>query len=120
MDDKNAENSGNNSGRFQAGNEYRFQPGQSGNPGGRPKKTLLSDVHDEMLEEKLTDPEFRRQFKEAQWQKLLAKGVVSAMTLDQVWERTEGKVAQPVRISGDLTVSLADEMRKARERAEQE
>ncbi len=30
--------------RFQKGNRYGFQPGQSGNPGGRPKRDLASEV----------------------------------------------------------------------------
>lgn len=95
-----------------------FMPGQSGNPGGRPKRPWLTEVVEEMLEEKLSDPEQRERWKNAQWEKMLKHGVVGAMFMDTAWERTEGKVAQPVRVSGELTVSLADEIRKARHRAE--
>jgi len=92
-------------------------PGQSGNPGGVPKNKWLSDVTEEMLEEKLKDPTFRQQYKESLWQKLLAKGVVSAMTLDKVWERTEGKVTQPVDLNGNLNVTTVSErLRRAKER----
>ena len=97
-----------------------FMPGQSGNPAGRPKKSHLTEVAEEMLEEKLGDEGFRKQFKEAMWRDLLSGKVMGAMTRDTLWERTEGKVAQPVRVSGELSISLADEVRKARERAEDE
>jgi hypothetical protein len=93
-----------------------FMPGQSGNPGGVPKKKWLSDVTEEMLEEKLKDPAFREQYKDSLWKKLLAHGVVSAMTLDKIWERTEGKVTQTVDVNGSLNITISERMRKAKER----
>jgi len=92
-----------------------FMPGQSGNPGGVLKNKWLTDVTEEMLKEKLQDPEFRALYKEQLWKKLLSQGVVSAMTLDKVWERTEGKVTQPVDVNGNLNVSLSEIIQKARE-----
>jgi len=56
-----------------------FMPGQSGNPSGRPKKKHLTEAFEEMLEEKLQDPDNRRIFKEAMWLKTIGKGVVSVM-----------------------------------------
>jgi hypothetical protein len=93
-----------------------FMPGQSGNPGGVPKNKWLSDVTEEMLEEKLKDPKFREQYKDSLWKKLLAQGVVSAMTLDKIWERTEGKVTQTVDVNGTLNITISERMRKAKER----
>ena len=97
-------------------NSGRFKPGHSGNPGGRPKKTMLTDAFEEMLDLKLSDPIQRQRFIEAHWEKLLSKTVVSSMTLEKILDRTEGKVSQPVQVSGDLKVSLAEELQKADER----
>jgi hypothetical protein len=83
---------------------------------GIPKNKWLSDVTEEMLEEKLKDPKFREQYKDSLWKKLLAQGVVSAMTLDKIWERTEGKVTQTVDVNGTLNISISERMRKAKER----
>jgi hypothetical protein len=94
--------------------EYGWKPGQSGNPGGRPKKKWLTEVVEELLEEKLQNEEFRVAYKEAMWQRLMSQRVVGAMTLDKVWERTEGKVTQPVEMTVNL--SLAERLEKARQR----
>lgn len=94
-----------------------FMPGQSGNPAGRPKKTLLTEVCEEMLAEKLEDPKMRKQLKDALWAKLLSGRVVGSMTLDTLWDRTEGKVAQPLKVDGEVKISLADAIKEARERA---
>jgi hypothetical protein len=93
---------------------YMFKPGQSGNPSGRPKKKWLTEVVEELLEEKLQNEEFRAAYKEAMWQRLMSQRVVGAMTLDKVWERTEGKVTQPVEMN--INLSLAERMEKARKR----
>lgn len=90
-----------------------FMPGQSGNPGGR-KKTLLSDMTAELLEEIASDPEKREAFKQSIANKLLAKGVVSAMTLDKLWERHEGKVVQPVQVDGELNLTLSERFQHAK------
>ena len=95
-----------------------FMPGKSGNPSGRPKKNRITEAFEEMLEEKMADPDARQAFKEAHWKKLLSNTVVSSMTLEKILDRTEGKVSQPVAISGELSVSLSEEIRKARQRAE--
>lgn len=61
--------------RFEAGNPYRFQPGQSGNPNGRPKG--LSRIAREMLEEiPPEDPERRTRIRllyEAMWSEAMPR-----------------------------------------------
>ncbi len=81
-----------------------WRPGQSGNPSGRPKKKWLSEVVEEVLEERLSDPAFRAAFKDMVWTKLLSNGVAGAMTLDRIWERTEGKVVQPVDVGVQMSI----------------
>jgi len=102
----------------QVGAATRIKPGEVRNPRGiNGKRPWLTEATEEMLEEKMSDPVERKRWKDAQWDKMLKSGVVGAMFTDTAWERTEGKVAQPVRVSGELTVSLADEVRKARARS---
>lgn len=101
----------------EVGKDTRIKPGEVRNPQGiNNKRPWLTEVTEEMLQEKLVDPTYRKQYKESLWQNMISGKVVGAMTRDTVWDRTEGKVAQPVRVSGELTVSLAEEMRKARGR----
>ena len=110
----NAENNGNKLGGITG---KGWLPGQSGNPSGRPKRKWLTEVTEELLQEKLQDPVFRESYKESLWQKLLSNKMVSSMTLEKVWERTEGKVTQPVDVTGELTVrTLSEKMAKAKER----
>jgi len=92
-----------------------FMPGQSGNPGGRPKRPWLTEATEEMLAEKLEDPKERKRWKDAQWEKMLKSGVVGAMFMDVAWERTEGKVTQPVDVNVNIT--LRERMKKAEERS---
>lgn len=45
--------------------------------------------------------------------------IAKVMLLEKAAERLEGKVPQALQLSGELTVNLADEIREARERAEE-
>ncbi len=44
-------NSGRTAGWFAKGNQHRFRPGQSGNPGGGPKKDIAAEIAQRVFEE---------------------------------------------------------------------
>lgn len=64
-----------------------FKPGQSGNPGGRPKGKSLKQYAKEMLEE-MTDEE-RQTFFEG-------------IDKKTIWEMAEGKAKQDMELSGQV------------------
>jgi hypothetical protein len=90
------------------GEATRFKPGQSGNPGGRPKGTLLDKTLVELLE-----ADGGRHYR-AIAEKLIAKaksGDVRAARL--IAERTEGRPKQKIDmnmgVDGSLDLSLLSE-----------
>ena len=102
----------------EVGAATRIKPGEVRNPLGiNGKRPWLTEATEEMLQEKLSDPVERKRWKDAQWDKMLKSGVVGAMFLDTAWERTEGKVTQPVDVNGNLNVTLSEAIQKARRRA---
>lgn len=91
-----------------------FLPGQSGNPGGRPKKKAITELYEKLLE----DPEFLGDV-EASIRKMVKSGrMVGQLQLKEMTDRLEGKVTQPIEGDVNLTLmSLTERMAKARERA---
>lgn len=87
-----------------------FQPGQSGNPSGRPKKKPITALYEDML----NDPELEGVIRKAV-RSAIGKGQMAmVLQLKEMAERVEGKVTQPVDV--EMNVSLFDRMQKARER----
>ncbi len=79
-----------------------FQPGQSGNPSGRPKSKVLSDAYRRELEKVDLTDERGRTFAEILAERAVAKaasGDVAA--LREIADRTEGKAKQTITLTLD-------------------
>ncbi len=113
-----AQNSGRTAGGwFAKGNQYRFNPGQSGNPGGRPKTKLITQAYRELLEQ--LDPKERKTLA----QKLARKAVQQALkgnlaALKEITDRTEGKSVQPLSHSGLGSEPIAFHVNLGRQRGD--
>lgn len=88
-----------------------FKPGQSGNPGGRPKKKPITEMYERIL----SDPENVAAIEKATISALRKGNMAMVLQLREMADRTEGKVTQP--IEADVTVNLADAIAEARKRA---
>ena len=79
--------------------EHRFKPGQSGNPGGRPKTKLLTQAYRELLEQ--VDPKERKTLAEILARKAVQQALKgNLVALKEITDRTEGKSVQPLSHSG--------------------
>ena len=81
--------------------EYGFKPGQSGNPGGRPKSNLAR-----LLAQYLDGTDKGERVKREQ--KLVEKLYKLAVSGDRgaieyIFDRLEGKITQDLNVSGDIT-----------------
>jgi hypothetical protein len=87
----------------EAGKATRFQPGQSGNPSGRPKDLVAREMRELVLRECPLDK------KKRSWGEVIAeamgkrarKGDVRAF--EAIADRTDGRPAQAVSVSGDFS-----------------
>jgi hypothetical protein len=88
-----------------------FKPGQSGNPGGRPKKRPITELYERIL----ADPTNIAAIEKAILATLHKGNMAMVLLVREIAERIEGKVMQP--IEADLAVNLADAIAAARKRA---
>lgn len=82
-----------------AAKPYQFKPGQSGNPGGRPKRKPLTEAYERIL----SNPAEANAIAKAMI-RLARKGNVRAA--QELADRTEGKAIQAMDISGDMSVDM--------------
>lgn len=82
-----------------------FKPGQSGNPGGRPKKKAFRDSLVKLLDAAGDDSAKLTELAQALFDKAKA-GDVSA--IKEVRDTLDGKPAQAIDLAGDLTVRHED------------
>jgi Family of unknown function (DUF5681) len=77
----------------------RWKPGQSGNPGGRPKRTPLIDACREVLSQLVPGDAKGRTYAQAIAEKLAAKAVEGDIRAAQeLADRAEGKARQTLQI----------------------
>jgi len=87
-----SENQGNNSEQWDRIKPWQFQPGVSGNPGGKPKGTVSLKTYARRMIQEMTDEE-KLEF---------LKGIDKRT----VWEMSEGKAKQDLEVSGELTSKI--------------
>lgn len=95
----------------EAGKATRFKEGQSGNPDGRPKWKLLSDSCRAKLAELVPGDKQGRNYAELITDALFAaarRGNVAAF--EAIADRTEGKPAQAIAVSGSLDLRTPEEI----------
>ena len=93
--------------------EAQWKPGQSGNPGGRPKKKPITELYEKML----ADPVLLDAIEDAV-KKAVSKGSMAmVLQLKEMAERVEGKITQPIEAT--VNVSATETVRKVRERIAQ-
>jgi hypothetical protein len=105
---------------FAKGNKHgpRFQKGVSGNPGGRPKSSMLSEAYRAVLSHDNKKP-FKPQTNAEAIAEAIAKearkGKVNAAS--EVADRVEGKPRQAYEVKLSIMDELAERMERARKRA---
>ena len=96
------------------GKPYRWKKGQSGNPKGRPRSTLLSEAYKAALAE--IDPKKQKSHAEVIASTMIAeakRGKVPAAS--EMADRVEGKPRQSYDVKLSVIDTLAERIRKARE-----
>jgi hypothetical protein len=91
--------------------ENLWQPGQSGNPSGRPKKKPITELYERML----ADPQHLAAIELSVARALKRGQMAMVLHLREMTDRVEGKVTQPIQ--AELTINLADAVAAGRKRA---
>lgn len=93
-----------------AANLRPFPPGVSGNPSGRPKKSLYMRE----MEKAFNDPEIVPQLVEATIKTICSKRISMAGVLERakLLERIEGPITQEINLSGSVSFEAALEAKR--------
>jgi hypothetical protein len=89
-----------------------FKPGQSGNPGGRPKRLPITEIYERIL----NDPRNCQRIETAILKLLLSGQMSSVLMLKQMADRMEGKVTDQMDLNVDATTKYADAVARIRKR----
>lgn len=76
----------------------KWKPGESGNPGGRPKKKPLTELYEQILE----DPKAVREMRKAIVKTLAAGKIAMVLQLKEMAQRVEGRVGPTVEAEVSL------------------
>jgi Family of unknown function (DUF5681) len=93
-------------------NLKKFQPGVSGNPSGRPKKSLMTKGLEKLSNDKHYVPEFI----EAVKKRMLLPGVAGVLETREFMDRTHGKVVETVDMNVSGTLQLAEVIEQRRKK----
>lgn len=88
--------------------------GQSGNPSGRPKKSLLQ----RRVEEEFESEEFVEEALTAIKRTMTSAGMAGVLERKHWSDRVDGPVRQELDITGSVSLSLADAINKRRQASE--
>jgi hypothetical protein len=90
-------------GRFIEGNPHSFQPGQSGNPAGRPKAVTLSEAYRQQLAAQQTEGADESTYAEVIAKMVCAEAAKgNVLAAREIADRTEGKPKQAIDVDMKL------------------
>jgi hypothetical protein len=94
----------------EAGKDTRFQPGVSGNPGGRPKVKSLSKAYKSLLEQPNPADKEHRTYAEYLAEVMIQQGLKGSVpACVEICDRVEGKVRQAITEVDDEFASMSVE-----------
>lgn len=97
------------------GRATRFKPGQSGNPGGRPRKYMISEAAVAALAEEMKDGRTKA---EAVVQAIIAKALRGDVrAFEALRDTSEGRPKQAYEVKMSIMDELAERIEKPRKRA---
>jgi Family of unknown function (DUF5681) len=97
---------------------YQWKAGQSGNPGGRPKTTPISDMYREIFSDPTNLELLRARVMKVLFSQKAKLSMSELFLLKDICDRLEGKVATKVDLVASINEGLAERLEKARIRTD--